>query len=140
MEGLDVLTAAPPVELFEFDEGHVMDELDALALLNSTSFPHTVEETYNTSAKVRVSMCLTAVRSCVLHALPLLSALAGNFAETQQYFLTVVSLNDSSAYAHFCLALLHECMDLFDEVIVAYHTALNRNPYYLKALFNMAKF
>jgi len=24
---------APPIELFEFDEGHLMDKLDALALL-----------------------------------------------------------------------------------------------------------
>jgi len=33
IEGLAVLTAAPSVELFEFDEGHLMDKLDALALL-----------------------------------------------------------------------------------------------------------
>jgi excisionase family DNA binding protein len=74
IEGLDVLTAAPPVELFEFDEGHLMDKLDALALLNSNSFPHTVEETCNASAKTCVSVGLTAGQSCLLHALPVLSA------------------------------------------------------------------
>lgn len=69
----------------------------------------------------------------------MIAELEGNFAEAQQHFLTAVSLNDSSAYAHFCLALLYERMDLFDEAIVAYHTALNRDPHYLKALFNVAR-
>src|SRR3989442_260832 len=71
--------------------------------------------------------------------LGMITELEGNFAEAQQHFLTAASLNDSSAYAHFCLALQYERMDRLDEAIVAYHTALNRDPHYLKALFNVAR-
>jgi hypothetical protein len=45
IEGLGMLTGAPAVELFECDEDHLLDELSALALLNSNSFSDAAEET-----------------------------------------------------------------------------------------------
>jgi hypothetical protein len=45
MAGLGVLAGPPPVELFEFDDDHLMDDLSALALLNTNSFPDAAEET-----------------------------------------------------------------------------------------------
>jgi tetratricopeptide (TPR) repeat protein len=62
----------------------------------------------------------------------------GNLGEAQRNYLAAASLDDSSAHAHCCLALLYERMDLFDEVIATYHPALNRHPHYLKAFCNVA--
>ena len=47
----------------------------------------------------------------------MIAALEGNFGEAQRHYLTAANLNDGSAYAHFCLALLYERMDLFDEAL-----------------------
>jgi excisionase family DNA binding protein len=87
MEGLDMPIGAPAVELFEYDEDHLMDELSALALLNPNSFPAAAEETLDMSTETCVSMGLTADQSC---ALPTLS------------FLPTVS-EDNAFPAVFCL-------------------------------------
>jgi tetratricopeptide (TPR) repeat protein len=71
--------------------------------------------------------------------LGMIAELEGNFAEAQQNYLKAASLNGSSAYAHYCLAMLYERMDLFDEAIAAYDDALHGDPNYLKALFNVAR-
>jgi tetratricopeptide (TPR) repeat protein len=71
--------------------------------------------------------------------LGMIAELEGNVAEAQQNYLTAAGFRDGSAYAHFCLTLLYERMDLFDEAIAAYHTALHCDPNYLKALFNVAR-
>jgi excisionase family DNA binding protein len=76
MEGPGVLTGAPPVERFEFDEDHLMDELSALALLNSNSFPGAAEETLDVSTETCVSVGLTADQSCALHTLSFLSTVS----------------------------------------------------------------
>jgi hypothetical protein len=67
MAGLGVLAGAPPVELFAFDDDHLMDELSALALLNANSFPDAAEETLDVSTETCVSVGLTADQSCALH-------------------------------------------------------------------------
>src|SRR5262245_50265154 len=73
---LDVLTATPPVELQEFDEERLMEELGTLALLNSNRLPNADGETLDASAESCVSVGLTADQSCALHALPLLSTVS----------------------------------------------------------------
>jgi excisionase family DNA binding protein len=87
MEGLGMLTGAPPSELVEFDEDHLMDELSALALLNPNSFPEGSEETGDVSTETCVSLGLTADQSCVLHTLPFLSRVSEDNASPAVFHL-----------------------------------------------------
>jgi excisionase family DNA binding protein len=80
MAGLGVLAGAPPVELFAFDDDHLMDELSALALLNANSFPDAAEETLDVSTETCVSVGLTADQSCALHNLSFLSTVSEDTA------------------------------------------------------------
>jgi hypothetical protein len=76
MEALVVHTAAPPCELLESDEDHLMERMDALALLNSNRPHDAIEETCNTQAESSVSVDLTADQSRALLALPLFSGVS----------------------------------------------------------------
>ena len=87
MEGLGVLTGAPPVELFEFDEDHLLDDLSTLALLNPNSFPDAAEETLDVSTETCVSVGLTTAQSCALHTLPLLSTISEDNASPAVFHL-----------------------------------------------------
>jgi excisionase family DNA binding protein len=66
-EALNVLEAAPPFELLEFDEEHLMEEMDVLALPDPNSF--------HTAAESSVRLDLTADQSRALLALPLFSGI-----------------------------------------------------------------
>jgi tetratricopeptide (TPR) repeat protein len=50
-----------------------------------------------------------------------------------------VRVNGRSAASHFCLALLYERTDLFDEAIAVYQDVLRCNPGHPNALFNVAR-
>jgi excisionase family DNA binding protein len=64
-EALDVLEAVPPFELLAFDEEHLMEGMDALALRDSNYF--------HASAESTVRLDLTTAQSRALLALPLFS-------------------------------------------------------------------
>jgi tetratricopeptide (TPR) repeat protein len=96
--------------------------------------PHNVEAFHNLSYLYEKQDMTGTAKTFYM-----IAELEGNFAQAQRYYLTAADLNDSSAYAYFCLALLYERMEFFDEAIAAYHAALNCDPCYLKALFNVAR-
>jgi excisionase family DNA binding protein len=73
-DALEVLTAAPVFELPEFDEDHLMAEMDSLALLNSDRLDDASEETFEAPAEPCVSLDLTADQSRTLRRLSLFSA------------------------------------------------------------------
>jgi excisionase family DNA binding protein len=72
-EALDVLTAAPPFELLDFDQKHLMEEMDALALLDSNRFHQAIEEVFDAPGESPVRLDLTADQSRALLAFPLFS-------------------------------------------------------------------
>jgi hypothetical protein len=72
-EALDVLIAAAPFELLEFDEEHLIEEQDVLALLNSNRTHNVADETFDAPAESCVNLDLTADQSHAILALPVFS-------------------------------------------------------------------
>jgi excisionase family DNA binding protein len=69
-EALDILTAAAPFELLDFDEEHSIEEQDILPLLNPNR-THTVgEETFDAPAESCMNLNLAADQSYAILALP----------------------------------------------------------------------
>jgi excisionase family DNA binding protein len=73
-DALEVLTAAPVFELPEFDQDHLMAEMDSLALLNLDQLYDASAETFDAPAEPCVSLDLTADQSRALRRLSLFSA------------------------------------------------------------------
>jgi excisionase family DNA binding protein len=72
-EALDVLTAAAAFELLAFDEGHLIEEQDVLALHNSNRTHNVAEESFDAPAESCMDLDLTADQGHTIPALPVFS-------------------------------------------------------------------
>jgi excisionase family DNA binding protein len=72
-EALDILTAAAPFELLDFDEERSIEEQDILPLLNSNRTHTVAEETFDAPAESCMNMDLTADQRQAILALPVFS-------------------------------------------------------------------
>jgi Flp pilus assembly protein TadD len=63
--------------------------------------------------------------------------LEGNYHSAVLQNKKAIEIAPHEVAPHFCLAVLYDQHDMFDEAIEEYQATLELNPYHLKALFNL---
>ena len=63
--------------------------------------------------------------------------LEGDYHQAVTHYRSAIAVDPLSPTPHFCLALLYDQHDMFDEAEKEYCEVLQRDPLHLKALFNL---
>ena len=66
--------------------------------------------------------------------------LQGNYHDAFKQYKKAVDMDPDNETPRFCLAVLYDTHDMFDEAIQQYEEITRKNPGHIKSLYNMGRF